>query len=326
MRKNNAAIKSLLWVVCTTIGTLMTACGGGGGGSSSGGSAPAPVQVAVASAPVNALPAHVQIHAPNHSYTWLKTESHWTDSQNEEQVMTAWHINSSEGYGVDHEDRGLTTSVFYFNDNLVEAAIFERHPYKIPPHSSVNWGKQLWGPIRRSDFSTSRLTLDYETQTATWEEVTPARLNLTSIEKELNAQEFNAPVLAYAQANLGQVVGNGECWTLGHRAFKDAGAQGAVKYVFGTEIARGSQGTQNAFAKTRVGDVIQFDATKFNTGSGWFQAGAPNHTAVIESITGNKVTVLEQNVPTGGAVKRTTYDFSTVTNGIYVIYRAYPKA
>ena len=262
MKKNNSMIKSLVWVICVTIGTL----------------------------------------------------------------MTAWHINSSEGYGVDHEDRGLTISVFYFDADIIETAIFERHPYKIPPHTSVIGGKQIWGPIRRSDFSKSRLVLDYETQTAKWEEVALSRKNLNPAEKEIHAIEYGTIALLYAQAKLGQVVGNGECWTLGHRAFQQAGAQGAVKYVFGTEIARGKKGSQNAFAKARVGDVIQFDATRFSTGSGWFQAGAPNHTAVIESVSGNKVTVLEQNVPMGGAVKRSTYDFSTVSDGIYVIYRAYPQA
>ncbi len=316
--KNNR-IQKLAWVVCTAIGTLMTACGGVGGSDHDNDLAP------VSQSVKSTLPTHVQVHAPNHSHTWLTTESRWTNSEGTEQVMTAYHINSSEGYGVDHEDRGLTTSVFYFNNNIIEAAIFDRHPYKIPPHSSVKFGKQVWGPIRRSDFSTSRLTLDYETETASWQDMYSSRKNLTSQEKELNAFEFGPAVLSYAQANLGQVVGNGECWTLGHRAFIDAGAQGAVKYVFGTEIARGKAGSNNAFENVRIGDVIQFDATRFSSGSGWFQAGVPNHTAIIESISGNRVTVLEQNVPVGGAVKRTTYDFSKVINGIYVIYRAYPK-
>jgi hypothetical protein len=43
MKFNNAAIKNLAWVVCLTIGSLMTACGGGGG-SSHGESAPAPAR------------------------------------------------------------------------------------------------------------------------------------------------------------------------------------------------------------------------------------------------------------------------------------------
>ena len=84
-------------------------------------------------------------------------------------------------------------------------------------------------------------------------------------------------------------------------------------------------GSKTTFNNARIGDVIQFDATRFSIGSGWFQAGVPNHTAIIESVSGNRVTVLEQNVPVGGSVKRTTYDFSKVINGIYVIYRAYPK-
>jgi hypothetical protein len=266
------------------------------------------------------------VHAPNHAYTWAMTGTTWIDSQGVQHIMKAYHINSSEKYGVDHEDRGLTTSVFYFDGNIIETAILDRHPHKIPPRGSVLNGKQVWGPVRRGDFSQVRLVLDFEMQSASWEDLAPARKLLSSREKELNAQEFNPAALSFAQSRLGQVVGNGECWTLCHRSFVESGAQGAVKYVFGTEIARGKTGSQDVFVRARIGDVIQFDATRFSVGAGWFQAGAPNHTAIIESISGSVVTVLEQNVPLGGAVQRTTYDFSKVIGGIYVVYRAYPKA
>jgi hypothetical protein len=52
--------------------------------------------------------------------------------------------------------------------------------------------------------------------------------------------------------------------------------------------------------------------------------GSTGHTAIIESISGMVITILEQNAPIGGPVRRSTLDLSTLTSGSFQVFRPIP--
>lgn len=153
-------------------------------------------------------------------------------------------------------------------------------------------------------------------------------------------------IVAYARARLGQVHGNGECFTLADDALKAAGARSAadfgqvapdVDYVWGTPVNR---------VDLRAGDVIQLRDYRVDIEMTAPQPDGsteivdafeerPHHTALVESVgTDGRVRVLEQNHPVGTAVTRnvlhlssTTYNSGTTTHrvtvqGTFWFYRA----
>jgi hypothetical protein len=70
------------------------------------------------------------------------------------------------------------------------------------------------------------------------------------------------------------------------------------------------------------GDVIQLQATMF-TGPGGARFGTSDkHTAVVSSISGSRLTLVEQNWNNLRAVKQNTYDYSWPHTGNYYVYRA----
>jgi hypothetical protein len=156
-------------------------------------------------------------------------------------------------------------------------------------------------------------------------------------------------IVNYPRRHRGQRVGDGECFTLVHRALDGAGAKSAadygavapdVDYVWGTSVQLGD---------LRPGDVIQFRNYRYDREvetqhpDGSVETNTefqerPHHTAIVENVGANgEVTVLEQNSPVGSAVGRTQLFFSNhqqststgktsiTVRGTVWFYRAQPR-
>ena len=139
-------------------------------------------------------------------------------------------------------------------------------------------------------------------------------------------QSLGDRVLAFARQRIGQVHGDGECFTLADDALRQAGAKSAadfgkvgpdVDYVWGAAVTR---------AGLQPGDIIQMrdyraditTETEHPDGSADSDTQAeerPHHTAIVESVgTDGKVTVLEQNFPDGSAVTRNVLHLTSSTS------------
>jgi hypothetical protein len=155
-------------------------------------------------------------------------------------------------------------------------------------------------------------------------------------------------VVGYARRQRGSRVGNGECFTLADRALSSAGARSAAD--FGTVVPDADYvwGTAVTLADLQPGDIIQLRNYRFDSevavnnpdGSGTTDTSfqeRPHHTAIVESIAGDAVTVLEQNAPPGSAVLRSVLFFRDSTNtagrttttihvqGTFWFYRPQPR-
>jgi hypothetical protein len=153
----------------------------------------------------------------------------------------------------------------------------------------------------------------------------------------------NQEVVGFAEAHLGQKVGSGECTDLVDAAYAAAGAESesqlgptgpTANYVWGTLV--GTVTTANhSLAGILPGDVIQFSdvtlvhTTTYPNGS-WYTTTktAEHHTAIVESISGSTINVLEQNVGdanTPDSVRYTdqrgTYDLNDLQTGTMWIYQ-----
>ena len=118
-------------------------------------------------------------------------------------------------------------------------------------------------------------------------------------------------MLAYAQAHLGQQVGDGQCGTLVAYAYTAAGAVPFYNlgptgpndnYVWGNLVATLTAPTSST-AVIQPGDVIQFSNatfvhTTYGANGSWSQTTqtAPHHTAIVVSVSGSTINVLQQNV------------------------------
>lgn len=136
--------------------------------------------------------------------------------------------------------------------------------------------------------------------------------------------DYNAAVLSYARAAMGQQIGDGECWALVNAALGFAGARqpgtnGLGIYEFG-RLVLSSSGTP-AYAYARPGDIIRFEGLALEYPGGTGSYSFPKHTAIIELVQGSQVTVIEQNSNGRRFVTRATYDLNWVTAGQYWIYR-----
>lgn len=116
---------------------------------------------------------------------------------------------------------------------------------------------------------------------------------------------LNRRVLQFALSQLGQKVGNGECWTLAAQALIQAGARPANLFNFGQQIP---------LAQIVPGDILQFKSVRFDIGKSYYLFGAPDHTAIVLGVEGSKVSILHQNF--GKKIVSTmTIDFKHMTKG-----------
>ncbi|MDA1015846.1 MAG: hypothetical protein O3A00_15495 [Planctomycetota bacterium] len=122
---------------------------------------------------------------------------------------------------------------------------------------------------------------------------------------------LNKKVVEFCVANLGKQVGNGECWTLANEALIYAKAKPAVWYTFGRQIG---------LDEVIPGDILQFETARFDEANSYATMGAPNHTAVVYSVQGKNIFILQQNF---GKRIVTTYkiNFDNMTQGKAWAYR-----
>jgi hypothetical protein len=131
-------------------------------------------------------------------------------------------------------------------------------------------------------------------------------------------------VVAFAQRHLNRKVGNGECWTLAFEALKFAGAHlpgqnGYGTYVFGRQVGLG---------QLQSGDILQFEGVRFDHhgpkgAHNW--TSFPHHTAIVESVRGKSVTILQQNFNDVRRVGRATINMGDRTAGTIAAYRPQPR-
>lgn len=150
----------------------------------------------------------------------------------------------------------------------------------------------------------------------------PAPIGLKGGNAKGTTASLGEQVVAYARQRRGQVVGDGECFTLVDNALRNAGARSAADYGTVTPDADYQWGSAVTASDLRAGDIIQFRNYRYDRevetshGDGSSETNTdfqerPHHTAIVERVGANgAVTVLEQNAPEGAPVTRNELFFS----------------
>src|SRR5271169_6430277 len=138
-------------------------------------------------------------------------------------------------------------------------------------------------------------------------------------------------VLAFANANLGRTVGNGECAALAFQALNAAGAAPRAKHGFPTprdyvwgdlvlliEATPSGPKLSGSLNDVQPGDIAQFSNVKAG------KAHFAHHTAVVAEISATRLGTLQQHVGgqrivVGGAVR-----LDKLSNGWIRFYRPIP--
>jgi hypothetical protein len=134
------------------------------------------------------------------------------------------------------------------------------------------------------------------------------------------------------QVNARRRIGGGECAHLATEALRIAGAEfrrtepsGTEDYVWtSNRVARLTRGSQLAYRRFQVGDVIQYHNATFSVGG-----NLPHHTQVVAAVSslGRITQVYEQNVGVGRiAQRRAAPDLTKLTGGSVSIYRPVARA
>ena len=133
-----------------------------------------------------------------------------------------------------------------------------------------------------------------------------------------NQTAVGSAVVAYAAAQKGQKIGDGQCWALADAALAAAravrpGERGLDTYVFGQEVYRNFQ----------PGDIIQFENVTLQSPN--YTGNFPHHTAIIASANGNVLTIYEQNANNVQLVTSETIDIGMKKSGLIRVYRPIPQ-
>jgi hypothetical protein len=132
--------------------------------------------------------------------------------------------------------------------------------------------------------------------------------------------ELNDKVIKFVDMVLGTSVGRGECWDLAQEALDSNLADWTRPTAFGlplnTETSEIKAGDIIQFRSLTVSEQLPSGVTRLTT------LGAPEHTAVIYKVLGNKEYVLaHQNIGNIRTVMKSTINLAHVTGGKYRIYR-----
>jgi hypothetical protein len=137
---------------------------------------------------------------------------------------------------------------------------------------------------------------------------------LVSIKADLNSR-----VLSFAKAKLGTKVGDGECATLAAEAVKAAGGKRFdqlgptgtnADYVWGRKVTT-LKTSGGSISAVKPGDIIQFRSVSFRqdtkvmysngaSRTSYKTSSYSHHTAVVESVSGKFINLLQQNVGSAG--------------------------
>jgi len=149
----------------------------------------------------------------------------------------------------------------------------------------------------------------------------PALLEVKLLKQ--SSLEHGDRIVQWCLAKMGQQVGNGECWTLAKEALSSIPSlYSSMGLVHGHIIYEQVCGqTPLMVDEIRRGDIVQFLTARFE-GRNWSStAGMPDHTAVVEFVSGDKLHVLQQN--TGGVkkVSRGETQLDRLKSGEIRVYR-----
>ncbi len=212
------------------------------------------------------------------------------------------------GAGIEGQMHGGTDADLFVDDTLSF------------PHSdisSLDRTSTSHGRLAMFDYNVADNALRSSTRLQTF--LTPPTTTPTPTPTSLNAG-----VLSFAQSKLGQKVGDGGCTRLIEAALAAVGAKPGENlnspgfYVWGAKLSAGET--------MLPGHIIQFaPGTRFQTANSslWMDSFF-GHAAIIESVNGSTITVLNQNMA-GSPVIRTTINLSTIVAGSFSVYRAVPK-
>jgi hypothetical protein len=149
--------------------------------------------------------------------------------------------------------------------------------------------------------------------------------------------------LQFAQGALGTMVGQGQCTDLAIAAFSAAGARSFSvlgpsgpndDYVWGTPVATLNTGNRTT-AGILPGDVIQFRDASFmhvthyaNGSTSWSTWTASHHTAIVVSVSGSTINLIQQNAGDSSApvsvretVQLGSIDMGDIQSGTMWVYR-----
>jgi len=131
---------------------------------------------------------------------------------------------------------------------------------------------------------------------------------------------LNGKIIDFVNKVMGTTVGRGECWDLAQQVLDQNLADWVRPTSFGLPLNPETD-------EIKAGDIIQFRNLKITGqlpgGIMRFEAlGAPDHTAVIYKVLGNKrYTLAHQNVRGNRSVIKGDINLANVTSGKYWIYR-----
>jgi len=131
---------------------------------------------------------------------------------------------------------------------------------------------------------------------------------------------LNDRVLSYVNGVIGKTIGGGECWDLAQEALDTNGADWSRPVHYGMII-------DPARDRIEPGDIIQFKSVRLrsklpNGGTMYRTLGAPDHTAIIIRVEGEKkYTLAHQNSDGKRYVIISEVDLNGLTAGKYWIYR-----
>jgi hypothetical protein len=133
---------------------------------------------------------------------------------------------------------------------------------------------------------------------------------------EASSSSLASRLIGCAQSDLGQTIGGGQCTDLVAAAMSCALACLPTKdLVWGAKKPAGA---------VQPGDIIQFDQLQTEThpnGGDWIVTrGAPDHTAIVETVSGTDIGLIEQNI-NGDPTERGDFDTTTIISGSYIVYR-----
>jgi hypothetical protein len=152
---------------------------------------------------------------------------------------------------------------------------------------------------------------------------------------------LNQQLLNYARSHLGKQVGNGECAMLAYLGLNQIhancqlGSAGPnANYVWGRKVATLTPRSHST-AGILPGDIIQYSNVELvhttvkkvgnTTWTSWSTMTATHHTAIVASVSGNTITVYQQNVTNSGyppkVVQIGTLNLNDMKQGTLWVYR-----
>jgi hypothetical protein len=132
-----------------------------------------------------------------------------------------------------------------------------------------------------------------------------------------NVPEANRKMVDFCRENFDKKVGSGICAQLASVGLSSIGAKRFGVYTWGREV--------DDQEPILPGDVLQLELVKMT--SPGFSRGFHHHTAVVEDVTRDSISVFHQNVnPKGLIVQRDTWPRKSFQSGTIIAYRPRSEA